>query len=107
MKKITPYRHGDVDIIPVEGIPDGAKKIQSGKNITLALGEVTGHSHTLVVDTDVELYELDGAKYINLPKEAILSHQEHNTITIAPNVYKIVIEQEYDYFELGLRRVQD
>ncbi len=45
----------------------------------LALGEVTGHHHSIVADCAdaVEMYELDGALYVRVLEDAPLHHQEH------------------------------
>ena len=42
------FRQGDVGLIPVASLPDGAKKVPRDKGrIVLAYGEVTGHAHAI------------------------------------------------------------
>jgi hypothetical protein len=57
-------------------IPTTAKRI---KNRPLALGEVTGHHHSIVADPcAVEMYEdADGNVFVHQVNEAPLTHQEH------------------------------
>lgn len=103
-------RHGDLMLCAVEEIPSQAKKIMSGKVNKLALGEFTGHSHKLSTTSVVDVYELDGARYFVLPKEAALSHEEHKTIktvTEKPVVLKQWVKKEFDYFLGELRSVRD
>lgn len=95
-------RHGDLLLIPCEKIPDEAKKLNT---LTIALGEVTGHHHTL--NGDCLVYELDKTKYIQANQESVLEHQEHKTIPIEKGFYKLVIEQEFDPFSSLIRRVRD
>lgn len=101
------YRHGDLLIREVDNIPTKAKKVSSGKLNKLALGEVTGHSHKLETIQVVDVFELDGVKYFNTPVEAILSHEEHNTLKLAPSTYTVLTEREYDYFLEEQRKVLD
>lgn len=101
------YRHGDLLINSVDKIPTGVKKFSSGKLNKLALGETTGHAHTLVTDVDVEVYELDGVKYFELPVEGELTHEEHKTITIEPDIYKVLVEREFDYVSKEIEKVRD
>lgn len=101
------YRHGDVVLRTIKEMPKKAKLFSSGKRNLLALGETTGHSHKLVTDTDVEVFELEGEKFFTLPSKATLTHEEHNTITLEPQVYKVVIKREFDYISESIRAVRD
>jgi hypothetical protein len=58
-------------------IPKEAKRI---KTRPLALGEVTGHHHSLVADEAdcVEMYENAGEVYVRVTRDAVPEqHQEH------------------------------
>lgn len=101
------YRHGDLLIKEVEQVPTKAKKVSSGKLNKLALGEVTGHSHKLETIQVVDVFELNGVKYFNIPSEATLSHEEHNTLKLEPATYTVLTEREYDYFLEETRKVLD
>lgn len=100
----TQYRQGDVLIVPVSEIPTGLVKT---KKVTLALGEVTGHHHTIFdgavgyASTDTalaEYFEVKGTK-------AELTHQEHSTIEIPSGTYRNVRQTEYSPSQL--RNVAD
>jgi hypothetical protein len=89
------YRQGDVLIIPVAEIPAGLKQT---KRVTLALGEVTGHHHS-ITDAHCKGFA-EGiealAEYLSVEgKSAELTHQEHSTISIAPGKYQVVRQVEY------------
>lgn len=89
------YRQGDVLIIPVAEIPAGLKQT---KRVTLALGEVTGHHHSITDDHCTGFAETieSLAEYLLVETQpAELTHQEHSTITIAPGKYQVVRQVEY------------
>ena len=88
------YRQGDVLIVPIKNIPSG-KKVT--RKVTLALGEVTGHHHTIecgavgYADDEANL-----AEYFEVNSDtAELTHQEHDTIVIPKGKYRSVIQSEY------------
>ena len=101
------YRHGDLLIRETDKIPTKAKRVSSGTLNKLALGEVTGHSHKLETIQVVDVFELNGVKYFNIPAEATLSHEEHNTLRLEPATYTVLTEREYDYFLKETRKVLD
>ena len=95
-------QQGDVVIVRVEKIQ--GKKLN---HLTLAQGESTGHHHT-ITEGDAELYEQEGTLFLRVKsKEATLTHQEHNTVTIPKGDYKINIVREYDHFSEEARNVRD
>lgn len=97
------YRHGDLLI-------KSCKKREvknKGDYIKLALGEATGHHHTLE-GKNIFFDGIDGAiKYFEITEPVNLTHQEHNTLQITPGSYEIIIEREYDYFEENIKNVVD
>jgi len=94
------YRHGDVLITEVNGV--GGKKLN---HLTLAEGEVTGHSHR-IKDGKAELYEHGGTMFLRVKsKDAVLTHEEHKEITLPKGDYKINIQREYE--PAGWRYVAD
>lgn len=108
------HRHGDVGIFPVD--PKLAEEVRAltgeyKKELTLALGEATGHHHTLYQaitgKPSVRLVELNGRRFIDVGVEYFLRHQEHHEQRIAPGVYEIVMENEYDPFEKAMKKVVD
>jgi len=87
------YRQGDVLITEVNSIPNN--KVVT-KKVTLALGEATGHHHSITsgavgfADDDNGL-----AEYVSVSDAAILEHQEHESITLPPGNYRINRQVEY------------
>lgn len=112
-KEKAHYRHGDVML---QRVDDAAllKKISTSDSkakseLTIALGEATGHHHTLypVDGGSVRLVEVEGRRFIYVSAEYFLHHQEHAEHRIAPGTYEILIEDEYDPFEKAMRKVVD
>jgi len=96
-------------------IPKDAKRVALRP---LALGEVSGHHHSLVMDPAssvalkdaVELFEVtddSGVQtYLRVTGEGVsIQHQEHKTSPVAPGDYKVTIQQEET--DWGSARVQD
>lgn len=101
-------QHGDVLILRVDSVPQGAKKVEpTNGRLILAEGEATGHAHAVSVADGVELYEKDGTLYLRNDVEATLTHEEHDTQTIAPGTYEVGGVVEVDPFEGEIRRVAD
>jgi len=112
--KFPQYRQGDVLLTRIEGLPEGATaKAKPTKRSTLALGEVTGHSHVLVAErTTIREYVMPGSDFgalvdaLVVEDVATLTHQEHATLTVPPGTYKVTRQREYST-EHGQRQVQD
>ena len=100
------YRHGDVLLKKVDKI--SGKKREAKRRVTVALGEATGHHHDISVEKGlVSIYDDIGATYVDIPTEAIIDHQEHHDIAIAPGMYQILIERERDPFSQAIKTVVD
>lgn len=97
-------RQGDVLLVPINTIPEQLVKT---KKVTLALGEVTGHHHTInngaigFAEKSTEL-----CSYIEV-KQALadLTHQEHETHKVKKGKYQVIRQTEYSPEEL--RNVAD
>ena len=90
------YRQGDVLILKVDRLPEEVTEVPTdrGRNI-LAYGEVTGHSHALL-EKDCSLVETkNGERYLSVPIEAPLRHEEHTTIVLPAGDYRIIQQKEY------------
>lgn len=85
-------RQGDLLIVKVKGIPEGAVK---QKNRVLAEGEITGHMHEL---DSGEVYEKSGTLYFKVADNQTftLKHQEHGALTFEPGAYKVIRQREYE-----------
>lgn len=88
---MQPIRQGDVILLPVKKIV--GKKLS---HITLAEGEVTGHSHR-ISEGQAQLYERDGILYLHvLSKTALLTHEEHHALQIPQGNWMVRIQREYE-----------
>ena len=119
MKKkiVIPAEQGDVTLIdasiPLEVLKGAKKRKAKAGRTLLALGEATGHHHSLdskkayILEATPELCSLfnaqvgismqanilDGVLVVERPDT--IKHQEHAPIEIAEGIRWIVIEQEY------------
>lgn len=91
------WRQGDV-MVRQRAIPEGATKVDVRP---LALGEKTGHHHSLAVaepmalEDCVEMYEKDGEVFVRIQEDGVvLTHQEHKSHAIPAGDYQVVIQQE-------------
>jgi hypothetical protein len=84
------------------------RETQKTESLTVARGETTGHSHVIKgkgilhfipQDTDFIAFELT--------EEAVISHEEHNSIVLPPGTYFIETVREYDHFNEETRFVRD
>ena len=99
------YRHGDVLLTPVAELPEGATATARQGDLILAEGEVTGHAHR-IADRRVTLRNVGEQRYIEVWAEgAVLDHEEHGQIAVAPGIYQVLQQREYS--DVGLRNVAD
>ena len=97
---MQPIRQGDVILLPVEQING-----QQLPHLTLAEGEVTGHSHR-ISDGVAKLYEKNGILYLHILSEtATLTHEEHQPIELLQGSWMVRIQREYE--PQGWRYVAD
>jgi hypothetical protein len=61
----------------------------------VALGEATGHAHAILEPDAREARTPAGERFLRLPTAARLVHEEHAAIDLAPGLYRIVIQREY------------
>jgi len=90
-------RHGDVIIKQVNSIPEDATKKQG---LTLALGEVTGHSHRIENLKAGALFEYQEKTYLDIHHEiATLVHKEHKALELPRGQYEVIIQRQYSDIE--------
>jgi hypothetical protein len=109
-------RHGEVLLKAIDSLPKEAKLIEETNSYVVAHSE-TGHNHRLQVKEKTDLskfkvYTWNGETYLEVPQMAELLHEKtgkdaHKTHTITPNIYKVVIKKEFDYFKGIIRQVRD
>ena len=102
------YRHGDLSFHSIAK-PQNLKEEKFNGEFILALGEATGHAHRLKADPkEVKLFrDFDGSLILQIDGKAILDHEEHKTIELAPGWYKMNNEREFNYWEMETQKVQD
>ena len=104
------FKHqGDVTFIKHDGEKHGEILKHNGSYV-LALGEKTGHRHVVTVDapSDMEIRRLHNAEFLmTLFATATITHEEHLPIILAPGVYRVSKEREYDHFSHATRKVID
>lgn len=86
-------RQGDVLIIPWKklSVKDSVKL----NSLTLAKGEVTGHSHR-ISEGKAELYQRHGTLFLRvLSPTAKLQHEEHHPLNIPKGDWMVRIQREY------------
>ncbi len=92
-KSGTLYRHGDVLISLVAALPTGAQKREG---VTLAHGEVTGHSHRIRRTKDAQLWQSGSEMFLEITgNSATLIHEEHKAIELPKGVYRVWKQREY------------
>jgi hypothetical protein len=103
----TPLRQGDVYLQPTTKKPSAqAKPVRDAGRVILAYGEVTGHSHEVILDAPtidnpdpiapMELFEEpDGSRLLVVRQPATLRHQEHDPLTLALGTYRVIRQCEW------------
>ena len=96
---MQPIRQGDVILLPVQQAFSVAAQQELGQelpHLILAEGEVTGHIHR-VSEGEAQLYEKDGTLYLRvISSTALLTHEEHKTISIPQGTWMVRIQREYE-----------
>lgn len=103
-------RQGDVLLVRVKALPkDAVLQPQKGKKLILALGEATGHHHRFeFLNTDfseVKMYHVGAARYLDVAKPADLLHEEHSTARVPAGLW--LVPNQVEYTPAELRRVVD
>lgn len=98
-------RHGDINFRETKKIE--GELIKHDGSFIVGYGETTGHKHVLkVADKNDLIIKKDaiGNYYFELLSEGILTHEEHETISIKPGIYKKIQEREVDHFAGSVTR---
>lgn len=89
----TLYRHGDVLIRRIADLPSG---VRQREGVTLAHGEVTGHSHRIQEAQAVQLWKRNSELFLEVKADsATLIHEEHRAIELPQGVYRVWKQREY------------
>ena len=89
------FRQGDVLLLAVQGLPDGADPERRSGRIVLAEGEATGHAHA-IAEPDARAFTHEGQRYLLTKSIAQLVHEEHAPIEVPPGTWRVVIQREYE-----------
>jgi hypothetical protein len=110
-------RQGDVLFIPVQAeelsrvqLHDITNKDGFRKDGVIQEGEATGHHHKLAVLENAEVFRPAwGDSLVRVgPNGVSIVHEEHATVTLAPNTtYKVHIAREFDYLREVTRYSRD
>lgn len=108
MKKLTPIRHGEIMLVPVETIPEG----KTSKHDLFIVGHSeTGHHHVLESTKQFEITEANKELYFRLFDPAKLVHKKatdrHKDLTIPAGIYKRFHDSEYDPYDKIIRDIAD
>ena len=106
-------RQGDVLVMATTKTPSAAAKVVTDRGrVILAYGEVTGHAHEVVgvdnadpVPAMALFEEPDGTRLLVVKRDALLQHEEHGRIALAPGGYEVIRQREYE--PAGIRQVAD
>ncbi len=100
------YRQGDVLIEEIEAMPEAGNTVKPKcGRVILAEGEATGHHHS-IAEIDVEsVVEGDGAMFLKLIRDSVVTHQEHGAISLKAGNYRVTRQREYSPEEI--RNVAD
>lgn len=100
---------GDVSIIKLDKEPKVSFAPLASEGLVVAEGEVTGHNHRLQVKDHsavIGFAQDQNGFYIKVEGgNAVLTHQEHQTVELEPAIYFIGRQWEFD--EIAERRVRD
>ena len=86
------------------------RKVKAAKGkLILREGEATGHHHSILAVSKVDVFEEKGEVCkMNCKEDIELSHQEHDTLIIKEKEgYKIGTVKEYNHVEEEVQKVKD
>ena len=135
MQKERTYKYGTTPSKETEPKLSVAEKLKAGQsdndrtasfvnegtpNVTVALGEVTGHSHTFyATDNNKALITSFGKNnmgavgrevpdYVSITNaNAVIKHEEPDPISLPQGLYKVRIVREFDHLTQRTRHVVD
>lgn len=96
-----PFRQGDLTFVKIDEVVSGTPQ----KELTVELGEITGHKHLLVCGVNSKVIG-DKTKF-TLTGKAKLVHEEHGTIDFDAGTYLVLRKQEFDPIDEQMRQVVD
>lgn len=106
--KPKPVSHGELILIPSDLNIEG----ETSKHKTyIAAHSETGHNHVIESDVEFDRIMTDNGIYVRLYETARVVHQKtyknHETVVLAPGVYKIGQKTEYNPITKLIGEVRD
>jgi hypothetical protein len=96
------FRHGDVIIQQVSGLPDQRDPLP---HLILAHGELTGHAHRVMPAAGAKLFRSELDMFLDISAEGLqVVHEEHASISLPPGVYRVWRQREYSPEEIRIVR---
>jgi hypothetical protein len=111
MNKPSVILHGEAMLFPVE-LPTDAVEIKptNSEMHIIADSETTGNHHVIDMVPGTKVYRSGDRTFISNsePTRVRCVHaNRHDAITMAPGVWEVGIQQEYDHFAQNMRAVRD
>ena len=110
MNKKNAIIHGECIIFESE-IPADAVLEKIDTNFTIiANSETTGNHHVIDMNPGVAFFKKDNRRFMRNEQPTSVRcviADRHDTVVIKPGNYEIGIQQEFDYFAMAKRNVQD
>lgn len=80
---------------------------QKAKRVVLGEGEIFGHKHVLVSDSDIEFEKTSNSLRFELKAMGILTHDEHAKMVFSAGTYSSFNQVELNPFDGSVQRVFD
>jgi len=110
MKQIKAILHGEC-ILSQSSLPtDAILEEIKDPFVIIANSEVTGNHHVIDMKPGVEVYKSGTKRFIKNsgPTQVrCVIAERHNAIDLAPGVWEVGIQQEFDYFAMAKKNVAD
>lgn len=103
--------HGECGIIQTK-IPADAEPLDTPPNncLIIADSETTGNHHVMDIEPGIEILKKGNQRFVRNSVSAnvrCVVADRHDTLTVPPGEWELVIAQEFDYFEMSKRNVRD
>lgn len=91
-------------------LPEGAKKVKTGKVFIVADSETTGNHHVVDTPKGVDVYEANGTYFMvaEVPTQIrCVMADRHDAVKLDAGTYEFGAQQEFDPFTARLQKVRD
>lgn len=102
--------HGECAIISTKIPADAELDTSNGKCLVIADSETTGNHHVMDLEPGIAVLKQGNKRFVRntVPAEVrCVVADRHDTLTVPPGEWELVIAQEFDYFEMSKRNVRD